>query len=123
METLPLYREEFVSGAVSLVKDVFLPRLFGHDFASPEEVIHCLAAFRGNRMAKAMVEMAFWDLFAKSQDRSLSQLLGGVRDRIPVGVSLGIQKSFAETRDLIQKHLDQGYQRIKLKSSQVGTWI
>lgn len=115
METLPLYREEFIAGAVSLLKDVFIPRILNQDLSNPEDVTNRLAAFRGNRMAKAMVEMAFWDLLAKNQNRPLYQLLGGIRDQIPVGVSLGIQKSYSETRDQIQKHLDQGYQRIKLK--------
>lgn len=115
MERLPFYREETVAGAVALVKDAFLPLILGKDLASPEEVNRLLAPFRGNRMAKALVEMAVWDLFAKQEDKPLSGLLGGVRFAIPVGVSLGIQKSAEATIDLVQLHLDQGYKRIKLK--------
>jgi len=115
MEALPLYREEFVSGAVSLLKESLLPRILGADLVTPQDVLDRLVMFRGNRMAKAMIEMAFWDLWAKSQDLPLCRLLGGSRERIPVGVSLGIQKSLEATRDLVQKHLDQGYKRIKLK--------
>lgn len=115
MEEQPLYREEFVAGAVALVKEALLPRIFGQDLQTPQQVVDRMAVFRGNRMTKALVEMAFWDLWAKSLNLPLNQLLGGVRQRIPVGVSLGIQKSLEATREVVQKHLDQGYQRIKLK--------
>ena len=43
------------------------------------------------------------------------KLIGGVRDSIPCGVSLGIQKSIPELMDIIEKELAAGYQRIKLK--------
>jgi o-succinylbenzoate synthase len=59
--------------------------------------------------------MATWDLWARCLNQPLGRLLGGVRLEIPVGVSLGIQKSLEATREQVQKHLDQGYQRIKLK--------
>ncbi|MDR3574844.1 MAG: o-succinylbenzoate synthase [Anaerolineaceae bacterium] len=115
MEVLPLYREEFVAGAVSLLKDALLPRIIGEDIQTPQDILDKLVMFRGNRMAKAMIEMAFWDLWSKSKSQSLSVTIGGNRQRIPVGVSLGIQKSLEATRDQVQKHLDQGYKRIKLK--------
>jgi O-succinylbenzoate synthase len=115
MEELPLYREEFVSGALALLKDALLPRVLGFDIAAPQEIPDRLAPFRGNRMAKALLEMAFWDLWAKSIGQPLGRLLGGTRQEIPVGVSLGIQKSLEETRDQVAKHLSQGYRRIKLK--------
>jgi O-succinylbenzoate synthase len=70
---------------------------------------------RGNPMAKAALENAIWDLEAQRDGISLSQLIGGVRDRIPCGVSLGIQKSIPELMDIIERELASGYQRIKLK--------
>lgn len=70
---------------------------------------------RGNPMAKAALENAVWDLEAQREGVSLSQLIGGVRDRIPCGVSLGIQKSIPELMDIIERELASGYQRIKLK--------
>ena len=70
---------------------------------------------RGNPMAKAALENAIWDLEAQREGVSLSQLIGGVRDRIPCGVSLGIQKSIPELMDIIERELASGYQRIKLK--------
>jgi O-succinylbenzoate synthase len=70
---------------------------------------------RGNPMAKAALENAIWDLEAQREGMSLSRLLGGVRDSIPCGVSLGIQESIPELMAIIEKELAAGYQRIKLK--------
>jgi O-succinylbenzoate synthase len=72
-------------------------------------------AVRGNPMAKAALENAVWDLEAQREGMSLSRLLGGVQDVIPCGVSLGIQKSIPELMSIIEKELEAGYQRIKLK--------
>ena len=70
---------------------------------------------RGNPMAKAALENAIWDLEAQREGMSLSRLLGGVRDSISCGVSLGIQESIPELMAIIEKELAAGYQRIKLK--------
>jgi O-succinylbenzoate synthase len=70
---------------------------------------------RDNRMAKAALENAIWDLEAQREGVSLSRLLGGVRDTIPCGVSLGIQSSIPELLAVIERELEAGYQRIKLK--------
>ena len=70
---------------------------------------------RGNRMAKATLENAIWDLEAQREGISLSRLLGGVRDVVPCGVSLGIQKTIPELMAIIERELSAGYQRIKLK--------
>jgi len=85
---------------------------------SPEHGGQCQRIFhkvRGHRMAKAALENAIWDLEAQREGISLSRLLGGVRDTIPCGVSLGIQASIPELLAVIEKELAAGYQRIKLK--------
>lgn len=115
MERLPLYREETVMGARYLLEEVFLPQVLGKDLANPEGLRQALAPFRGNPMAKAVLEMAFWDLWAKGLGKPLWQVLGGVRTRVEVGVSLGIQPTVADTLKAVERHLAQGYRRIKLK--------
>jgi O-succinylbenzoate synthase len=70
---------------------------------------------RGNRMAKATLENAIWDIEAQREGVSLSQLLGGVRETIPCGVSLGIQKSIPALMEIVERELAAGYRRIKLK--------
>lgn len=68
-------------------------------------------------MAKAGLEAALWDLFAKSKNISLSKMLGGTRDKIDVGVSIGIQSSVSELIKKVEGYLEEGYQRIKIKIS------
>ena len=70
---------------------------------------------RDNRMAKAALENAIWDLEAQREGISISRLLGGVQDVIPCGVSIGIQPSISELLATIERELAAGYQRIKLK--------
>jgi o-succinylbenzoate synthase len=85
---------------------------------SPEHGGECPRIFhqvRGNPMAKATLENAIWDLEAQREGTSLAQLLGGVRETISCGVSLGIQSSIPELLATIEKELAAGYQRIKLK--------
>ena len=67
-------------------------------------------------MAKATVEMAAWDLVrARSHGQPLSRVLGGTRDRIASGVSIGIQDSLDQLREKVARELAAGYQRIKIK--------
>jgi O-succinylbenzoate synthase len=115
MDPLPLFREETIAGALDLLKNAFLPLVLGKEIANPQELVSRLAPFRGNRMAKALLEMAYWDLWARSLNTPLGRLLGGVRQEIPVGVSLGIQPTFEATHEQVEKHLAQGYRRVKLK--------
>jgi O-succinylbenzoate synthase len=70
---------------------------------------------RANRMAKATLENAIWDIEAQREGISLSRLIGGVHEVIPCGVSLGIESSIPELLELIERELAAGYQRIKLK--------
>lgn len=115
MDPLPVFREETIDGAWSLIKEALLPPLLGREVPTAQALVDTHAHFRGNRQAKAVVEMAYWDLWARTLNLPLWQLLGGNRQSIPVGVSLGIQKSIDATLEQVKKHLDQGYRRIKLK--------
>jgi O-succinylbenzoate synthase len=76
---------------------------------------HIFKLVRENRMAKATLENAIWDLEAQRDGISLSRLLGGVQGSISCGVSIGIQSSISELLNVIERELAAGYQRIKLK--------
>ena len=114
MDEIPDYLEETIPAAMAFLRDVLLPRIVGKRFASPYELEPILAPWRGNRMAKAVVEMAFWDLWAKSLGIPLKAALGGVRDAVDVGVSIGIG-SVAVTLERIAEAQAAGYKRTKLK--------
>jgi len=115
MEFAPMYREETIAGGLHLLREVFLPRILGKTFANPEDLEAALGGFRGNKMARAMVEMAAWDLWARMLEVPLGTLLGGRKTEVEVGVSLGIQADEAATVDVVRRHVEQGYRRIKLK--------
>ncbi|MCM2395906.1 o-succinylbenzoate synthase [Rhizobium sp. S95] len=114
MDPLPDYLEETVAGALELIRTVFLPQIIGQEFENPQALHRVLQPWRANYMAKATVEMAFWDLWAKSLGLPLKTILGGNGDAVDVGVSLGLGP-IAETLERVGIHHEQGYKRIKLK--------
>jgi len=115
MDLSPMYREETIGGALALLQESVLPAVLGRDWVNPEQLVAQLKALRGNRMALATLEMAFWDLWTRSLGLPLCTALGGVRGEVPVGVSLGIQKTVQATVDSAVHHAELGYRRIKLK--------
>ena len=114
MDTLPDYLEETQAGALPFLREALLPQIVGRRFASPAELGAVLDPWRGHRMSKAMVEMAVWDLWTKALGLPLSAALGGVRDAVEVGVSLGIA-DIPTTLDRVRSAVEGGYRRIKLK--------
>jgi O-succinylbenzoate synthase len=80
-----------------------------------DDLAQRLAPFRGHNMAKAGLELAYMDLLARINQQSLSALIGGERERVAVGVSLGIQPTLSKLLQRVEKYLSLGYQRIKLK--------
>jgi O-succinylbenzoate synthase len=110
----PGYSEEFNEGAWSVLRDHLVPRLVGREVL-PEEIAGVLAGVRGNRMAKASLEMALLDAHARALGVSLRDYLGGARDEVPVGVSIGIADIVGELVATVERHVATGYRRIKLK--------
>ncbi len=111
----PWYSYETVETAWHVLKDFLAPAVLGQDFTSAEELQAKLKPIRGHPMAKAALEAAFWDLLAQAQNISLARLLGGTKDRIESGISIGIQKDIPSLLETIEHRLAQGYKRIKLK--------
>jgi O-succinylbenzoate synthase len=85
------------------------------DIKKPSDVQHSFSQIKGHNMAKAGIEMALWDVYGKREGRPLSDLIGGVRDRVAVGVSVGIQDSPRELIQVVRDYLEAGYGRVKLK--------
>ena len=111
----PWYSYETVETAWHVITEFVAPEILGQDVTDAEDLWRRLARIRGHRMAIASVEQALWDALARQANQPLARLLGGVRDETPSGVSLGIQESSEKLVDLVARHVDQGYQRIKLK--------
>jgi len=111
----PWYSGETPKTVWYALDEVILPQLLGVDLAGPDDTDAKLAWIREHRMAKATIEMAIWDLFAKRAGTSLSKLLGGTRDRIPCGVAIGIHPTVEALIETIERELAGGYRRVKLK--------
>ena len=111
----PYYSEESVDTAWIITETELAPRLVGAEVVGGGSCPGLFRQVRGHRMAKAALENAVWDLEAQKKKISLSELLGGTREVIPCGVSIGIQPSPAALMDKIAEALEAGYQRIKLK--------
>jgi O-succinylbenzoate synthase len=111
----PFFSAESTDTAWQVIVQELGPMLASESPRHGGDCPHIFKQVRGNRMAKATLENAIWDLEAQREGISLSRLLGGVRDVIPCGVSLGIQSTIPELLSVIERELAAGYQRIKLK--------
>src|SRR6185437_204997 len=111
----PSYCEESTDTAWVTLTNELIPAFLHAEIRSAGSCPKALSQVRGNRMAKAALENAVWDLESQQLDLPLAELLGGVRKKIACGVSLGIQRSVGSLLDLVERELASGYQRIKLK--------
>ena len=111
----PFYNHETIDTAWLITARYIGPLLTRARVETAVEVDAALATIRGNQMAKAGVEAAVWDLEAKIANRPLWQHLGGVREEINCGVSIGLQETTETLIDKVAYELDSGYQRIKIK--------
>lgn len=121
-EIAPGYNYETVGTALHIMSEFLVPALIGQTIQSATEVPALLARVRGHHMAKHALEAAVWDALAKTNEISLAQTFAGhlpkehqSRGYANVGVSIGIKSSIEETLQVIEKRLEQGYGRIKLK--------
>ena len=111
----PYFSEESIDTAWVVLMQELAPMLAASE---PEHGGDCPKIFkrvRGNRMAKAALENAVWDLEAQLERASLADLLGGTQERIACGVSIGMQPTLEQQIARVEREVSAGYQRIKLK--------
>jgi O-succinylbenzoate synthase len=111
----PHYSSETVRTAWHVIEDFVAPFVLGRQYAHPREIISSLDPLRGHNMAKAAVEMACWEAYARGRGEPLARSLGGTQARIVSGVSIGMQDSLERLLDAIDLELSRGYRRIKIK--------
>ncbi len=112
----PNYSPESIDTATLAIREWLAPRVLGRRFERPEDVSRTLSEdLRGHEMAQAAIEMGAWALAATKAGCSLSSLLGGTRERIGTGISIGIQNSPEELAARAEAALAAGYRKIKLK--------
>lgn len=112
----PNYSPETIDTAWFALHAWLAPKLLGELLEGPADAHARMESdVRGHRMAKAALEMGLWGLLAEQEGVSLAQLLGGTEERIPVGVSLGIQATPEALVERAAAAAAAGYHKIKLK--------
>ena len=111
----PFYNHETIDTAWLMTTKHIVPRLGAARIEHAAQVRDALAPIRENRMAKAGVEAAIWDLEAKLAEQPLWKHIGGTRPEIACGVSIGLQASTEELIEKVSREIESGYQRIKIK--------
>ncbi|MDE3839022.1 o-succinylbenzoate synthase [Bacillus methanolicus] len=111
----PWYNEETVKTNWHMLEDFLIPAILNKEFNHPDEVSVIFSYIRKNNMAKSTVEGAVWDLYAKEKGISLAAALGGQKEKIEVGISIGIQDTVEDLLRLIDGYMNEGYKRMKVK--------
>jgi o-succinylbenzoate synthase len=111
----PWYNEETLQTNWHMLEDFLIPLLLNKEINHPDEVSELFAPIRKNNMAKSTIEGAVWDIYAQQTNQSLASALGGKKDKIEVGISIGIQKSIEDLVALVDEYVKEGYKRIKVK--------
>ena len=110
----PWYTEETIQTAWHMLTDFFIPHVINKSWNNPNDVNRSLKKWRGNNMAKAGLETAIWDLFAKKANKPLASYIGGDKTEIEAGVVVSSDNS-SEMINMIGKRLEEGYKRVKVK--------
>lgn len=111
----PYYCPETTDTGWLMLERYLAPALLGADWSHPSEATSLLDRVRGNNFAKAGIDIAAWDLHARTQGSSVADLLGGSQQNVEAGVSLGIEPTIDDLLQQVEHHVSQGYRRVKLK--------
>jgi O-succinylbenzoate synthase len=111
----PSYLPETNVTALHVLRDFLAPTAFSLEIGHPREVLPAFSRVRGHEMAKAALEMAVWELWARREGVPLFRLLGGRGGRVAAGVSVGLQRDEAALLDRVGAEVAAGYRRVKIK--------
>ena len=111
----PWYNEETLQTNWHMLEDFLIPLLMNKEIQHPDEVNELFKPIRKNNMAKSTIEGAIWDIYAQQTKQSLAAALGGKKDKIEVGISIGIQNSIDDLVALVDGYVREGYKRMKIK--------
>jgi O-succinylbenzoate synthase len=111
----PGYNYETTGTALHILSSFVVPLILGRDVKDALHFQERVSGIRGHHLAKAGVEMAIWDLLGKRSGKSLRELFGGTREKVEVGVSVGIQSTTGGLVRSVAEYVEQGYARVKIK--------
>ncbi len=111
----PAYSPEYAAGVFNVARDFMAPRVLGKTIASGQDLQDHLCCFKGNRFAKAALDVAWWDLRAKRENQPLWRLLGGTNQTIEVGTAFGVTEEPDALINSVRNAVNAGFKRVKLK--------
>lgn len=111
----PCYSPEWAGGIFAVAKEWLAPALIGRDITSGEQLQETLSVYKGNPFAKALFDIAWWNLDARRQSVPLHRALGATRDVVPVGADFGVTDSIDELLEQVGRAIDARFPRVKLK--------
>ena len=111
----PFYLPETNGTVLHVLRDFLVPLAFGLGLTHPREVHPALARVRGHEMAKAALEMAVFELYARREGAPLWRVLGGRGGEVASGVSVGLQDDSAALLEKVETEVAAGYRRVKVK--------
>jgi o-succinylbenzoate synthase len=111
----PFYLPETNETALHVLRDFLAPIALGLEISDPRELLPAFARVRGHEMAKAALEMAVYELWARRSGQPLWRVLGGRPGEIQSGVSIGLQRDDAALVETVAREVAAGYRRVKIK--------
>jgi L-alanine-DL-glutamate epimerase-like enolase superfamily enzyme len=120
--TAPTWSGETADTAQWMIENLLRPQLIGRTFDHPSEGVAIMdRQLHANSFGKAAIDLAFWDLWGRSQNKSVSELIA---DRppaasIPTRVSIGCYPP-AETVRLAVEFWAAGVRTLKFKTGVPG---
>ena len=111
----PNYCEEFTGGAFLVIRDWLGPALIGQRIESGAALQARLQPFKGNRFAKAALDLAWWDAAAKAAGTPLWRMIGGTFAEVAVGEDLPVYPTIEEQIEAVRRAHAAGFPRVKLK--------
>jgi L-alanine-DL-glutamate epimerase-like enolase superfamily enzyme len=124
-EACDSYGCSYASVLTTLVDDVFAPLLVGQPVIAVESLADRMRLFTRRRLgdqwvavhARSALELALWDIVGKIAGRSVSSLIGSVRDRIEVYASTVFLEELTagDHVELLAPCLERGVTKVKLR--------
>ncbi|MFC3884719.1 o-succinylbenzoate synthase [Bacillus songklensis] len=112
--SIPWYTEETIQTCFHVLDEFLIPSLLKGECKHPEDLTAVFSPVKRNRMAKAGLDTALWDLYATKREKPLASVLGGTRNKIEAGVVIGID-DIPKMLAKIEQYLKEGYKRFKVK--------
>jgi o-succinylbenzoate synthase len=111
----PCYSPEWAGGVFAVVRDWLAPAVIGREIDSPERLAECLAVYKGNPFARALLDITWWNLRARRSGLPLHRALGATRDAVPVGADFGVMDTLDDLLQAVGQAIDRRFPRVKLK--------